>query len=73
MDIIDAVSDGRFHHAMTDQRSRAQAFERQLRWQRMRHELMEPILLPEATELEIDLGAVISIAELAAPHPSTLN
>jgi hypothetical protein len=73
MNIIDAASGGRFHHAMTDQRFRAKAFERLLRWQRMRHELMEPIPLPEPTELQMWQGAVTPSEELSAPRPSAVS
>ena len=69
LEIIDAASGGRFHHAMSDQRLRAHAFERLLRWQRMRHELMDPIVLPADPELEIDLRDVISSVELPARRP----
>jgi hypothetical protein len=73
LEIIDAVSGGRFHHAMSDQRFRAQTFERLLRWQRMRHELMDPILLPDDPELEIDLRAVIPSVELPAHRPEAVS
>jgi hypothetical protein len=69
LEIIDAASDGRFHHAMSDQRMRAHAFERLLRWQRMRRELMDPIVPPADPELEIDLRTVISSVELSATRP----
>lgn len=82
LELIDAESGGRFHHAMRDQISRAHTFERLLRWQRMRHDLMVPIELPEAEALalpgrarrsgaDIDLRDDVSaIVELPAPRPS---
>jgi hypothetical protein len=73
MDIIAAASGGRFQHAMSDQRARAQAFERSLRWQRMRHELMEPSRFPEAAESQIRVGELRSRVGLPAPDRSALS
>ncbi|MGZ4615331.1 MAG: hypothetical protein ACXV4A_07200 [Actinomycetes bacterium] len=72
MEIIDAVSDGRFHNAMRDQLARAHAFERLLRWQRMRHELMEPVEI-EGVNDEIDLRGLNAIVEPPAPAPSAVR
>jgi hypothetical protein len=42
LEIIDSDTGMRFHGAMRDQQLRAREFERLMRWQRMRHELMLP-------------------------------
>lgn len=73
LEIIDATSGGRFHHAMSDQRSRAQAFERLLRWQRMRQGLKEPAVLREDPPVRVELRAVTSIAERPAPRPVAVH
>jgi hypothetical protein len=79
LEIIDATSGGRFHHAMSDQRARAQAFERLLRWQRMRQGLKEPVLLRDEVLLRADppvtveLRAVTSTVEPPALGPVAVH
>jgi hypothetical protein len=71
--VIDSDSGDRFHRAMSDQLLRARAFERLMRWQRMRHELMEPIEIgtpaDEVLDRAIDLRPISASAARPARRP----